>query len=343
MKNPPLISVVMAAYNAGAFIRESIDSILNQSEQNFELLITNDGSSDDTEDIVQSFALNKIRYHANPENLGIAKTRNNAIEMARGKYIAIVDSDDISHPRRLEIQAGFLDNHPQVGVISAKIRSFEGRSPSFRSLPTGKIKVKYSPKQIKSRAVFGDSSVVPNPATMIRANVLAQHHLEYDSNLPIASDFDLYQRLSTVTDMVHLDSELLLYRIHPDNISKNRKINRKYNHKARLEFFKKHFNFDISDIFDCSNQVKDIERFALLNAGVEKIVNALITDPRYDANILRQGAVKYLNRALRGLACRTNDHGAIYSAYRQSELLRHLSVKRKLRYYLKSLLFRRRW
>ena len=128
-----------------------------------------------------------------------------------------------------------------------------------------------------------------DPVTMIRANVLAQHRLEYNSNLPIASCFGLYQRLSTVTDMVCLDSELLLYRIHPGNISKNKKINRKYNHKARLEFFKKHFNFDISDIFDCSNQVKDIERFALLNAGVEKIVNALITDPRYDANILRQG------------------------------------------------------
>ena len=161
---------------------------------------------------------------------------------------------------------------------------------------------------------------------MIRANVLAQHRLGYDSNLPIASDFGLYQRLSTVTDMVYLDSELLLYRIHPGNTSKNRKINRKYNHKIRLEFLKKHFNVDISDVFDCSNQVKDIERFALLNAGVEKIVNAHITDPGYDAKILRHGAVKYLNKALRGLEHRTNNYGAIYSAYRQSELLRHIET-----------------
>ena len=137
----------MAAYNAGAFIREAIDSILFQSEQNFELLITNDGSSDDTEAIVQSFASNKIRYHANPENLGVFKTRNNAIEMARGKYIAIVDSDDISHPRRLEIQAGFLDTVTRKLAWSVQdIRSFEGRPPSFHNLPTGKIKVKYSPK-----------------------------------------------------------------------------------------------------------------------------------------------------------------------------------------------------
>ena len=180
---------------------------------------------------------NKIRYHANLENLGVFKTRNNAIKMARGKYIAIADSDDISDLRRLEILAGFLNSHPQVGVVSTGIRYFEGRPPSFRNLPTSKIKVKYSPKQIRSRAVFGGSPAVPDPATMIRANVLVQHHLEYDGNLPVASDFGLYQRLSTVTDMVYLDLELILYRIHSSNTSKNAEISHKLNHKIRLEFF----------------------------------------------------------------------------------------------------------
>ena len=82
--------------------------MLSQTEQDFELLIINDGSTDDTEKIVREYDSPKIVYHTNPQNLGIAKTYNRAIQLARNKYLAIAESDDISHPQRLEMQAKLM-------------------------------------------------------------------------------------------------------------------------------------------------------------------------------------------------------------------------------------------
>ena len=335
MTDSPLISVIMPAYNAGAFIRESIDSIFNQSEQNFELLIINDGSSDDTEAVVRSFQSDKIVYRAHPENLGIPATRNELLGMASGEYIALADSDDIYHPRRLEMQAEFLRAHPDVGVVSARINGFDGKAPAFPDLQP--VKVRLHPAQIRSRLLFSDSAVMAHPLVMLRTSVLRQHAIAYDTNIPVGSDFHLYQQLGRVTDMVELDAVLCFYRIHTGNISKNRKVTRKHSLQARVGFLKTNFNIDIGDVFDDDGRVKRADKFARLNTEIEKLVDAKIDDPRYDAELLQKGAVKFLYAKLRDLENRTSDYDAIYAAYRQSKLLRRISINRKLRFHIKAL------
>jgi len=326
----------MPAYNVGAFIRESIDSILEQSAQDFELLIINDGSSDDTEAVVQSIPSDKIVYRAHPENRGVPATRNALLAMARGEYIAFADSDDVYHPRRLEIQANFLRVHPEVGVVSARIQGFDGRPPAFPDPQP--VKVRLNSKQIRSRLVFSDSAAMAHPLVMLRKSVLVRHSIAYSVKHPVGEDFHLYQQLGRVTDMVELDAVLCLYRVHAGNISKNRTVTRKHSLQARVDFMKSNFNIDIGDVFDDDGRVKNADAFARLGAEVEKLVGDKIHDPRYDAEVLRKGAVKFLYARLRDLENRTGDYGAICAAYRQSNLLRRISFSRKLRIHIKALL-----
>ena len=129
---PPLISVILPAYNAERFLEEAIDSILAQTYKNFELIVLNDGSTDRTEEIILSYNDPRIRYIKNESNLKLIKTLNKGIALARGKYIARMDADDISLPTRFEKEIEFMEIHPDIGVCSSKvIHLFSNRKTIF--------------------------------------------------------------------------------------------------------------------------------------------------------------------------------------------------------------------
>ena len=113
-----MISVILPAYNAEKFLREAIDSILGQTYKNFELIVLNDGSTDRTEDIILSYDDPRIRYVKNEKNLKLIKTLNKGIDLAKGEYIARMDADDISLPTRFEIEVKYLQEHPEIDVVS---------------------------------------------------------------------------------------------------------------------------------------------------------------------------------------------------------------------------------
>src|ERR1039457_4802694 len=115
----PRVSVVMGAYNGERFIRTAIESILNQTFRDFELIVIDDCSTDSTPQILREFNDDKLRVVRNERNLGIAETLNNGIAVARGEYVALQDHDDISLPARLECQVAFLDRNTQVGMVGS--------------------------------------------------------------------------------------------------------------------------------------------------------------------------------------------------------------------------------
>lgn len=117
-KNEPQISVILPAYNAERFLKEAIDSILAQTYTNFELIILNDGSTDRTEEIILSYDDPRIRYVKNETNLKLIKTLNKGIALAKGKYIARMDADDISLHTRFEKEIKYLEENPDCGVVS---------------------------------------------------------------------------------------------------------------------------------------------------------------------------------------------------------------------------------
>ena len=107
--NMPLVSILMPAYNSERFIGEAIDSILNQSYTNFELIIFDDGSSDGTRKVIESYNDSRIVKVLSDKNYGVVKARNEMIDRAKGKYIALMDADDIADPTRLETQIEVLE------------------------------------------------------------------------------------------------------------------------------------------------------------------------------------------------------------------------------------------
>ena len=115
-RSVPGVSVVMPAYNAAKYIKEAIDSILAQTYRDFEFIIVNDGSTDNTKEIILSYSDPRIVYIENEQNSGICVTLNKGLDAAKGRYIVRMDSDDIALPQRLEVQVRYMDANPVVGV-----------------------------------------------------------------------------------------------------------------------------------------------------------------------------------------------------------------------------------
>lgn len=126
----PKISVVMGVYNGAKWIETAIESVLNQTFTDFELIICDDGSTDNSIDIVQNFVAkdNRVKLLKNTKNLGLAPTLNKCLEAANGEYIARMDDDDVSHPNRFEIQVEFLDSHPEYAIVGTSRNMFDNSS-----------------------------------------------------------------------------------------------------------------------------------------------------------------------------------------------------------------------
>ncbi len=132
---PPRVSVVLCVYNQAAYVAEAIASILGQTLTDLELIIVDNGSTDSSPEVVHSFTDPRIRYVRNERNLGHAGSLNRGRALARGRYLAIMDSDDISLPERLARQADFLDAHPDVAMCGSWVETFGART-EVRRFPT---------------------------------------------------------------------------------------------------------------------------------------------------------------------------------------------------------------
>lgn len=203
----PAVTVLMPVYNGAAYLREAIDSILAQTFGDFELLILNDGSTDDSAAIARSYGDPRIRVHDNPRNLKLIATLNLGLALARGRYVARMDGDDIAHPERLARQVAFLDDHPEVGVVGCWLETFGDTHVQLRA-PT-------APNEIRVHLLFGN--VVPHPGVMFR-RALAEPPF-YEAEFPHAEDYAAWQRLSAHTKIANLPEFLLRYRVSAQSVS----------------------------------------------------------------------------------------------------------------------------
>jgi len=203
----PIISVLMPVYNGEKYLKDSIDSILNQTYKNFEFIIIDDGSTDKTEEIIKSYSDKRIRFIKNEKNLGIVKSLNLGIDLARGKYIARMDADDISLPERFEKQVEFMENHPEVNVCGSWIEYFGARSGVWKTLK--------SDAKIKVGLLFG--SQLAHPTILAKKEVFVSY--PYREEYKDAEDYHLWVLMSKDYTFSNLQEVLLRYRIHEDQIS----------------------------------------------------------------------------------------------------------------------------
>ncbi|MCI8465867.1 MAG: glycosyltransferase family 2 protein [Lachnospiraceae bacterium] len=146
----PLVSVIMPAYNGEKYIGEAIESVLNQTYGNLELIVVEDKSTDATPDLIRRYQDSRIRLYFNDRNQGIAYSTNLGIEKSRGKYIALLDDDDIALERRLEWQVDFLEKHEEIDVLGGRSALID-KDGNFIGYDKEPI---YNPKYIKANLLF---------------------------------------------------------------------------------------------------------------------------------------------------------------------------------------------
>ena len=200
----PLISVIIPAYNAEKFLSPALDSVLQQSYSNLEILLIDDGSSDETRSIAQNHPA-KPHYHLQP-HLGVAEARNHGIRKARGDLIAFLDSDDLYLPHKLSSQVGYLQQNPQIDIVVCPLQRVDTALNPYgepiKSFALGTMLIR---RIVFDRVGFFNPEFIQSQDTdwFLRSR---------DKEIPVAYQTDAG----------------LLYRQHPNSLSKNRVENRKY-------------------------------------------------------------------------------------------------------------------
>lgn len=205
----PKVTVLMPVHNGEMYVAEAITSILNQTFHDFEFLIINDGSTDDTVKIIESFKDDRIRLIHNERNLQLIATLNKGIELAQGEYIARMDCDDFSLPERLSRQVSLMDDQRQIGICGTWIL-VKGAQEFINRYP-----VKHA--SIRCGLLF--ETMFAHPTVMIRKNEFVINGLAYDANDRHAEDYALWVRCADHLKLANIPEVLLQYRIHPQQIS----------------------------------------------------------------------------------------------------------------------------
>lgn len=197
----PRVSVVITTYNEEAFIRDALESILEQTLSDFEIVVVDDGSEDSTRDILAEYEDSERIQIFYSEHVGRSGALNTAIVEARGEYIAVVDPDDISAENRLEAQAAYLDNHPDVGIVgSAYVAKNQIRSESYiREYPTDDATI---------RQAMAKYIPIPHSSMMARREALIQAGL-YDGTRKSIVDLDLMIRVAVDWKVANLSEPLI--------------------------------------------------------------------------------------------------------------------------------------
>ncbi len=173
------VSVVMLTYQRADMLPKAIDSILAQTYKDFELIILNDGSPDNTKEVVAKYADLRIRYYENPSNKGIAYSRNRVASLARGKYVMIMDDDDRSLPSRMQKQVEYLENHPETTVIAGQIVGLPRIPAMHDDIAAGLIQY----------------NSVGNANIMYRRAFAEKNNIRYNENLKASEDWDFWLKM----------------------------------------------------------------------------------------------------------------------------------------------------
>lgn len=216
----PLISVIMPVFNTGHFLRQAIESILSQTYKNFELLIINDGSTDNSLEIIESYKDTRIRL-ISQVNSGISHTLNTGIQLAKGSFIARMDGDDISNSNRLQEQLEYLQKHPESDLVFSQVRLI---NEAGQVVGTWAEDIHHtSPQAIHH--YLTTNNCLAHPTLFARRSLFDD--FRYRENQIYGEDYDLWLQILSGGHQIHkLSKALLLYRIHTDSYTQvnNRKI-----------------------------------------------------------------------------------------------------------------------
>jgi len=218
------ISVILATYNNEAYIKGSIESVLNQTYQNFELIIIDDASNDLTSEIISKIKNKKIKYIRNKKNLGLVKCLNKGLEIAKGEFIARIDGDDVAVRNRFKKQLDFLKARKDIKAVGTFAQEIDEQGNK------GKI-IKFPKNSREIRKVIPQYIPFLHPTLMFRRSVFEEIG-NYDERFKYAQDHDLMLRITGKFKTANIPQVLLLYRKHAKSISFER-----MSEQLKLAFF----------------------------------------------------------------------------------------------------------
>jgi glycosyltransferase involved in cell wall biosynthesis len=206
----PLISIVMPVYNSDDYLAGSIESILQQTFRNFEFIIICDDPTENTKKIIDSFRQWDDRLQViYQKREGLVAALNKGCSLARGKYIARMDADDISLEERLKIQVDYMEGHPDIGLCGSAVRTFG----EFETT----IKFPVADSVIKATLLFYNPFA--HPTVIMRKEIMDSYDLQYNDEFTFIEDYELWVQFSKISRFSNIDKVLLKYRIHPDKVS----------------------------------------------------------------------------------------------------------------------------
>jgi len=235
----PKVTVLLPVWNAEKYIKQAIESVLNQTFKDFELLVIDDASTDKSAEIILSFQDARIIYVKNNSNLQLIRTLNKGIRLARGRYLARMDADDICFSERLEKQVEFLEKNKGIAVVGTDIEFISSKG---RYIGKGIVHPN-GPKHIKWG--LQRRNCVYHPTVMVNMDLLGEDFF-YDTNYVHAEDYELWLRLAKSYEIYNLSDILLKYRIHSASITN---IHNQSAINSTLKALKTHSLFQLSDKF----------------------------------------------------------------------------------------------
>ncbi len=281
----PIVSMVMPVYNRAEYLKKSIQSILNQTFKDFEFIIVNDGSADNSIDIIKSFNDPRIKIFENDKNRGIVYSRNRGLSEAKGEFISMFDSDDIAVPNKLEIQLDFLKNNPDFAMVGSWVRWIDEHNNFLKN----KWKLTAKPEKIPAIMLFRNYFV--QSTVVIRKNAIPDG--KYSEGFDIVEDSKMWFDVALKHKVANIQKYLVYYRVHSGNISD---LNPKHfeNSKKLFRYIFKMLDIEPTDeelnihyLIKNDKKINDIEQLKKVENWLIKIAEANESKVLFDRKILR--------------------------------------------------------
>lgn len=270
------ISVLMTVYNGEKYLRQAIDSILNQTFKSYEFIIVDDGSTDKSLEILNSYDDPRIKVITYEKNFGVAHARNIGLEQCMSEYVAIMDADDIALPERLEISYKFLKEHEDIDAVYGKVLILNTDGKLCGSTyPMISDNYKY----IEAYLILNNT--VTNPTAIFRKQILDKNCIRYDETWEIASDYKFWCDYSRHGKIVGIDHILCYYRMRNNSLYNNAPLLKQIDSERKIKLYNcAQFGFEFLEeekeilikVFGISGEISSIDEMILLYKTLLKMI-----------------------------------------------------------------------
>ncbi len=258
-----LISIILPVYNSEKYLQEAIESILNQSHKNFELLIMEDGSTDDSIKILNSIEDERVKIYLSENNLGQANQLNKGISISKGDFIAIMHADDIMYKDKLQKQLNFLAENKKIDICGCNVQLIGEKSEIW----------KYPISNSACKDILLKSVPFAHPTILARKEIFTDQYEPYKQEMVPVEDYDLWVRLANKYEYANINEVLLSYRIHSEQISQvNKSKEVQLIYKIRLNLVEQLICPDKSKLYSCFKAIYESDKMSpkeILKALVE--------------------------------------------------------------------------